>query len=593
MNIQNISGQKKKVSDLVHQYIVAIWLMSQENPVERNIIKKISELDYKTINQIADHIKVILHKAMTRKRIDPDLLQKILDEIQQEIHRYNLGLEPTSLNKISDRLGVNQSVISYWGKNKYPKEYAEIWGRGEDWFLSEEIRSLIIKRFNDEIEKYNNDQAPTSLNSIVKEFNVSYETVRKIVMKEFPKYYTLIWKVDNGLSTEYKELLYKRLDAEVGEQIPTSLCEIGRDLEISHDMVRYYAKKRYPNLFDDKWGKFQLTTQEIESIQDRFHKEIKRFEKYEEKTIMYDEFGQKFDITKNEVYRPNSITMIANDLNTSRDTISRIFIKTAPEKYKEIYAKHRLTEEQLKFIISDILCTKMPLTRIAEEHNVSSGTISRISLEKVQPNYDDYDHSERFPQDVFQQLGTATHSIIEYISTEHLLEYDIYKFSEIPEGKYKIDDLLPCIEVRKFYNKLIMVNRERLSLWEEIGLDLDDNYEIVFEYTSYISKKQYQKKTKKYYRPERMILIVGTRWYDKKYPKPIIHTRFKNVKIIRHDIFADLIGLSGHLREEFENAIELNYNYDLKEMIAFKNIITDKYTKLGFEEYKKYKKNKD
>ena len=90
-----------------------------------------------------------------------------------------------------------------------------------------------------------------------------------------------------------------------------------------------------------------------------------------------------------------------------------------------------------------------------------------------------------------------------------------------------------------------------------------------------------------------MILIVGTRWYDKKYPNPIIHTRFKNVKIIRHDIFADLIGLSGHLREEFENAIELNYNYDLKEMIAFKNIITDKYTKLGFEEYKKYKKNKD
>lgn len=588
--INCIGGQEKTISDFAKQYIVAIWLMSQEILVERNFIKKMSELDYKIIDQIADRLKVILPKAKTGKRIDPYLLRRILGEIQHEIHRNNLELESASLGKIGDRLGVNQSVISYWGKKKYPKEYGEIWGRNEDWNLSEEIRSLIIKRFNDEIEKYNDGQAPASLNSVAKEFSeyTCYATVRNIVIEEFPKYYILIWKSDYGLFTERKELLYKRLDTEVGEQIPASLSEIGRALKISYDMVRYYAKKRYPNLFDEIWEKSRLSAREIEAIQSRYQQEIEKFEKYEEKTIVYDEFSQKFDITKNEAYKPDPITGIANDFNRSYDTISRIFTKTDPKKYDEIYAKPRLTEEQLKSIISDILCTKMPQTGLAEKHNVSTGTISKISLEKVQPNYDDYDHSERFPHDVYQQLGFATHPIIQCISTEHLLEYDIYKFSEIPDGNYTIDDLLPCIELNKFYHKLIKVNKGRLSLWEEIGLDLDDYYEIVFEYTSYISKKQYQKKTRKYYRPERMILIVGTRWYDKKYPNPIIHTRFRNVKIIRHDIFAELIGLSGDLLEEFENAIELNYNYDLDGMNTLKDEITRKYPKLGFTEYKKY-----
>ena len=229
----------------------------------------------------------------------------------------------------------------------------------------------------------------------------------------------------------------------------------------------------------------------------------------------------------------------------------------------------------------------MPQTGLAEKHNVSVGTISKISLEKIQPNYNNYIHSERFPHDIYQQLGVAIHSIIQCISTKHLLKNKIYKFSEIPDRDYVIDDLLPCTELKKFYH-LIYIYKDRLSLWEKIGFDFDNYNEIVFEYTSYISEEQFQKKVKKYYKLNRMIFIIGTRWYDKKYPNPIIHTRFKNVKIIRHDIFADLIGLAGDLRKEFDNAIELNYNYDLEGMNALKDEITKKYPKLGFTEYKKY-----
>lgn len=584
-----IGGQTKTISDFTKQYIIAIWLMSQEIPVERNIIKEMSELDYKIINQIADHLKVILPKAKTGKRIDAYLLQRILCEIQYEIHRYSLGLDPASLSKLGNKLGVNQSVISYWGEKNYPKEYVEIWGRDEDWYISDQVRSFIIERFNEEIDKYNDGQAPASLSSVAKEFSedTCYSTVRKIVVEEFPNYYILIWKSDCRLSTENKKLLYKKLNTEIEKKNPASLSEIGRALDISYDIVRYYAKKRYPNLFDEIWEKSRLTEQEIEAIQDRYQQEIEKFEKYEKKTIIYDEFSQKFDITKNDAYKPISITGIANEFNRSDDTISRIFTKTDPKKYDEIYAKPRLTEDQLESIISDILYTMMPQTGLAEKHNVSVGTISKISLEKIQPNYNNYIHSERFPHDIYQQLGVAIHSIIQCISTKHLLKNKIYKFSEIPDRDYVIDDLLPCTELKKFYH-LIYIYKDRLSLWEKIGFDFDNYNEIVFEYTSYISEEQFQKKVKKYYKLNRMIFIIGTRWYDKKYPNPIIHTRFKNVKIIRHDIFADLIGLAGDLRKEFDNAIELNYNYDLEGMNALKDEITKKYPKLGFTEYKKY-----
>jgi hypothetical protein len=457
--------------------------------------------------------------------------------------------------------------------------------------LAEANRSLIIKEIKTEIQRYNNGQEPASLNSITKKFNedASYETIRKIVIDDFPEFYLLIWKSDYALSADQKDKLYKRLKGEVKNQSPAPLSKIGRDLEISYDMVRYYAKKLYPDIFDDIWGKPQLTEQETEAIQERFEQEIKKFEKYDEGITRYDNVNGKFEVIKNEACKPDPITEIANDFNRSYDTISRIFTKTHPKKYDEIYAKPRLTEAQLESIISDILCSNMPQTGIAEKHNVSTGTISKISLEKVQPNYDDYEHSERFPHDVYQQLGTAAHQIIQCISTEHLLLYDIYKFSEIPDGNYTFDDLLPCIEMQKFYNEIIKKNKGQLSLWEKIGLNICEYNEIVFEYTSYISKKHIWKKTKKYIKPKRMLLFVGTRWYAEKYPNPIIHTRFNNVTIIRYDIFAALIGLPDILLKEFKNAIELNYNYDLDGMNTFKEEITGKYRKLGFPEYENYR----
>ena len=424
------------------------------------------------------------------------------------------------------------------------------------------------------------------MNSIAKELNRSREKIRKIVIKRFPKYFSLIWKADYKLSAKQKKLLYEWLDIEVEKDNPTSLSEIGRNLGLSYDTIRYHAKKQYPNSFNDIWGIPQLNADEIKTIQDRYQQEIKKNEKYNENNIVYDEFSQKFEFTKNEVYKPDSVSRIANDLNRSYDTITRSFKRIDPEKYNLIYAKTRLTNEKLDSIISDILCTKTPQTGLGEMHNVSPGTISKISLERVQPNYDDYDHNKRFPHDVYQQLGFATHQIVQCISTNHLREFSIYKFSEITEGNYRIDDLLPLAELYKFYDVFIKLNKERLSLWNVLGLS--DCNEIVFEYTNYISQKQCQTKARKYFKPKRKLLIVGTRWYDKKYPNPIIHTRFKNVKIIKHDIFTKLIGLSGKLLKEFEKAIQLNYNYDLDGMNTFKDEITLKYPKLGFSEYKNY-----
>ncbi|MFW9971116.1 MAG: hypothetical protein ACFFDF_13055 [Candidatus Odinarchaeota archaeon] len=191
--------------------------------------------------------------------------------------------------------------ISYWVKKEYLIEYCEIWGRDEDWGLSEVNRSLIIKEINTEMQKYNKGEDLAFLNSIAKKFseNTSYETIRKIVIDDFLEYYLLIWKSDHTFSDDQKGKLSKRLSADIKKPFPAPLSMIGRGLEISYDMVRYYVRKLYPDIFDGIWGKLRLTEQETEVIQERFEQEIKKFEKYDEGITIYDNVNRKFKIIQN------------------------------------------------------------------------------------------------------------------------------------------------------------------------------------------------------------------------------------------------------------------------------------------------------
>ena len=60
-----------------------------------------------------------------------------------------------------------------------------------------------------------------------------------------------------------------------------------------------------------------------------------------------------------------------------------------------------------------------------------------------------------------------------------------------------------------------------------------------------------------------MLFIVGTRWsgWITNANKQIIDTKYRNVSIIRYDLFAELIGLEGEHLESFNHTLNLYYSF--------------------------------
>jgi len=102
-------------------------------------------------------------------------------------------------------------------------------------------------------------------------------------------------------------------------------------------------------------------------------------------------------------------------------------------------------------------------------------------------------------------------------------------------------------------------------------LDINELRKInafMFDYTSDVSEKNIKTKAMKYQKKDKLFFIVGTRW-PRKYKKRTIDTNYKNIRIIKHDLFAELIRIDGDLLKNFEYIIELNYVFDLNALKEF------------------------
>ena len=74
-----------------------------------------------------------------------------------------------------------------------------------------------------------------------------------------------------------------------------------------------------------------------------------------------------------------------------------------------------------------------------------------------------------------------------------------------------------------------------------------------------------------------LFFIVGTRWRFNNSRRLV--SSYKNLKIIRHDLFAEFIGLEGEQLRDFEHAIELNYLFDLEEAKEFLVLLRENFIK--------------
>jgi len=182
--------------------------------------------------------------------------------------------------------------------------------------------------------------------------------------------------------------------------------------------------------------------------------------------------------------------------------------------------------------------------------------------------------------EIFSTLGTYSHKAFQYIFTMFFLQKNLKLYSEVFVSyryknsklmRYMVDLFLLNIDKSKYlYEKI----RNNSKVLEE--LRLDPNYlkkikAFMFDFTSDLSDQNIKDKAMKYQKKGMILFIVGTRWKQwKNYAhKRVIDTIYKNIVIIKYDLFVELIGLTGKLYNDFLHVFELLNFRDLYSLQGF------------------------
>ncbi|MHA2339974.1 MAG: hypothetical protein ACXACX_21960 [Candidatus Hodarchaeales archaeon] len=489
--------------------------------------------------------------------------------------------------------------------------------------LAPEIREKISIRINEELEKYTSDIQHDSLYKIAKDFpEISEKTLHKIAKNEIPKeLYRNMWPSTSGtVSTATKNEIELRLNDEVQKKNPNSLRSISNDIPgASQSYVRELAKKLYPTDYKELWPAIKKLPDEIkndilktikdESLKEHprtlrdIHKDfpevgadtIKRLAKQNISKDLHDKIWAPLAIEipnelairitktiKNEINKPDprSLNEIGRQFNVSTEYIRKMAKKNiSKEDYENTWkAYESITKTTRINIINDIMNTKLNISEIADKNNISSPSVSNISQRDVfQDNISL--HRERFPIDQNLEIGSFTHLNINSLITRTVNKLPNQKYFAEPNiysDKRRPDGLI--LEDNKFMHKRMLnpQNGEYLRECLEINYkDLESIESIQFDFTNDIRDENIIHKINKYQSENTLLFIVGTRWYfydeikhlpqDNKIKYP------ENVRVISHNLSADLIGLKGEDKALYDKIIELNYDRDLDSLKALYN----------------------
>ncbi|TKJ23764.1 MAG: hypothetical protein CEE42_11665 [Promethearchaeota archaeon Loki_b31] len=501
-----------------------------------------------------------------RLPLPDEVMREIINSLKKEISNYKNGIKPKSLSRIHNDFQERVksiSVIAKIAKEKFPKYYGKIWTKVK---ITPEIKNKAINRIEEEIDVYKNNREPMSIRDIWKEgfqLYMSEGQLGEIGRNAYPEDYKLIWGAYR-LPFEVKEKLIETINNEISKydlgKTPDSLREIQRKFDKwvkSKDHIISIAKNVNPEKYDEIWSipripehiKIQVT-EVIRNEIDKYNKGIKP------RTI--------------KEIRENSFIQFIH----AKDTISRIAKEAFPKEYLLIWKKKIPYETRLD-IIKDIENFDDPNVRtmgqIAKKHGVSNGTVGRISVNEIDHACTNFSHDDRFPKDPYADLGTVVHNILKHLITIHFWSMDLKIYSEIIVNfntGVSVDNFFLNVKSHDYLYRVLEHNRH---LAREMRLDSDKIRNLngfMFDYTSDVSEKNIKAKAMKYQKKHKLFFIVGTRW-PRKYKKRTIDTNYKNIRIIKHDLFAELIRIHGDLLKTFEYIIELNYVFDLNALKEF------------------------
>jgi len=492
-----------------------------------------------------------------------------------------------------------------------------------DHSLNPEIKENIIKKLGEEVENYNKGEQHDSLYKIAKDFpEISKTTVDKIAKKEISQQvYKNMWPSTSGtVPNETREAIKNRLKEEAQKENPYSLRSISDDFsDASHTYVIDLAKEVYPNKHKDLWpaiGRIsnEIKNEIIKTIKDEALKEntrtlrdihkdfpevgadtIKRLAKQVIPEDVHDkiwspltteipkELASKITQTlKHEINKPKprSLTEIGRHFHVSNEYVRKLAKKTISKQvYEDIWkGPEPITDVIKNNIIKNIIDTKLNISEIAERNGVSSSSVSKISQSEVfQENIDA--HRERFPIDDHLEIGNYTHLNLNSLITEVFNDIPYQKYYAEPNiysNKRRPDGLI--LEDNNFIHQRLTNVQTGEYLRDKLELNpknLDHIKSTQFDFTNDISYENLIDKIEKYQSEESLLVIVGTRWYSYNDIKHLpVDDKIKypeNVRVINHNLGADLIGLQGKYRDLYDKIIDFNYNRDLDSLKALYN----------------------
>lgn len=568
----------------------------------------------------------------SRPKVQREVYLDIKERIANEIKSFYSGCSATPLAQIYREFEcvVNSvDTITYIAKKEFPDEFNEIWARPH---LPEEVRLEVINSLKKEIKKYINGIKPRSLSQIHNDFQErvkSFPVIVKIAKEEFPEYFDKIW-AKKKITSEIKNKAMKRIKEEIdifkngGE--PMTIRDIwkeGFQPYMSEGQLGEIGREAYPEDYNMIWGAYRIPSEVKEELIKTINNEILKYDlggepmsmrqiqrKFSEwvkskdhiisiaKNLNPEKFDeiwsipripehikiQVIEVIRNEIdkynkgIKPRTIKEIwENDFIQfihAKDSISRIAREAFPEEYDLIWGKEIPSEKRIG-IKQDIVDFDDPnvrtLGQIAQKHGVSNTTVGRISVNEIERVHTDFSHEDRFPKDFFADLGTVLHNILKHLITIHFWDIGFKIYSEIIvdfSTGVSVDNFFLNVKSHDYLYRVLDCNRH---LAREMRLDINELRKInafMFDYTSNVSEENIKEKAIKYQKSNKLLFIVGTRWSLKNKIRTI-DTNYKNIRIIKHDLFAELMGIDGDLLKTFEYIIELNYVFDLNALKEF------------------------
>ncbi len=114
-----------------------------------------------------------------------------------------------------------------------------------------------------------------------------------------------------------------------------------------------------------------------------------------------------------------------------------------------------------------------------------------------------------------------------------------------------------CYLENRILNSSKLLHELRLE-----GINLRNIKGFLFDYTADVSDKNIRSKIRKYQKKDMLLFIVGTKW-KKNNKERVINTIYKNVRVIRHDLFAELIGFKDVFLNKFKQMCKIFDNDNL------------------------------